>query len=358
VLRPAEGGFILESALAGRRYPVTSPAVLHLLLALTRPVCLAELLESVELPSREGVLGILGRWREDGVLTTVGEDGHAEEDRGPARAWEFHDLMFHARSRRGRTSQVVGATYPLRGVLPPEPAFPDLPAQPGIDLPRPDLARLEREDPPLTRVLEARRSRYSLAPVTLDALGELLFRTFRVVRVRGAAADPQVLKVYPSAGGLHPLELYVVPWSCEGLERGVWRYRPRDHRLTPVAGLGPDVEALLEEARAGTGAALGGYPPVLLIVSARHGRVAWKYQSLAYAAVLKEVGGLFQTLYLVATAMNLSPCAVGTGDSDRFARVVGADYYRETSVGEFILGGPAGPAEPARPADAGGGGLR
>jgi SagB-type dehydrogenase family enzyme len=324
---------------------VSSPAVLHLLLALTRPVRVADLLESVEVSRREAVLNLLGRWREDGLLTTVDDDGHVEEDRGPARAWEFHDLLFHARSRRGRNAQIVGATYPLRGIFPPEPTFSAGPVEPGIDLPRPDLARLEREDPPLTRVLEARRSRYSLAPVTLDALGELLFRTFRVVRERGPAGDPLVLKVYPSAGGLHPLELYVVPWNCEGLERGIWRYRPREHRLTPVAGFGPEVEALLEEARAGTGKTLSAYPPVLLIITARHGRVAWKYQSLAYAAILKEVGGVFQTLYLVATAMNLSPCAVGTGDSDRFARVARADYYRETSVGEFILGGPTDPVD-------------
>jgi hypothetical protein len=43
-------------------------------------------------------------------------------------------------------------------------------------------------------------------------------------------------------------------------------------------------------------------------------------------------------MYLVATAMNLAPCAIGGGNSDRFAAAVGTDYYAETSVGEFILG--------------------
>jgi SagB-type dehydrogenase family enzyme len=59
---------------------------------------------------------------------------------------------------------------------------------------------------------------------------------------------------------------------------------------------------------------------------------------MAYAAVLKDVGVLYQTMYLVATAMGLAPCALGGGDSDLFAAAIGGDYYAEASVGEFLLG--------------------
>ena len=45
-----------------------------------------------------------------------------------------------------------------------------------------------------------------------------------------------------------------------------------------------------------------------------------------------------QNMYLVATAMELAPCAIGDGDSDLFAEASGLDYYTEGSVGEFILG--------------------
>lgn len=62
---------------------------------------------------------------------------------------------------------------------------------------------------------------------------------------------------------------------------------------------------------------------------------------MAYATTLKNVGVLYQTMYLVATAMGLAPCALGGGDSDRFAAAVGSDYYTETSVGEFLLGSRA-----------------
>lgn len=72
---------------------------------------------------------------------------------------------------------------------------------------------------------------------------------------------------------------------------------------------------------------------------------------MAYAATLKHVGILYQTMYLAATAMGLAPCAVGTGNADLFAEATGLDYYAETSVGEFLLGSNANEegAVPPRP---------
>lgn len=79
-------------------------------------------------------------------------------------------------------------------------------------------------------------------------------------------------------------------------------------------------------------------PEILFMIAARFGRVSWKYASIAYATILKNVGALYQTMYLVATAMRLAPCALGAGNSDRFSQLLGEDYYRETAVGEFMLG--------------------
>lgn len=79
-------------------------------------------------------------------------------------------------------------------------------------------------------------------------------------------------------------------------------------------------------------------PQVLITIAARFQRLSWKYESMAYNAMLKNVGGLYQTMYLLATAMDLAPCALGGGDADLFARAAGLDYYAETSVGEFLIG--------------------
>ena len=96
---------------------------------------------------------------------------------------------------------------------------------------------------------------------------------------------------------------------------------------------------LLDAYRATAGLA---WPNILITISSRFQRVSWKYDAMAYATVLKNTGVLYATMYLVATAMGLGPCGVGLGDSDRFAIAAGTDYYKETSVGEFILGSGPG----------------
>ena len=49
-----------------------------------------------------------------GMLTELDVNGAPAEDADPAlRCWEFHDLLFHARSRMGRTDLRYAATYAL-----------------------------------------------------------------------------------------------------------------------------------------------------------------------------------------------------------------------------------------------------
>ncbi len=283
-----------------------------------------------------------------------GEEKSGGTDQGglatdAAESWEFHDLVFHARSRRGRSDLPFGATYRLAGLVEPPPPVRTVPEGPSIRLPRPDPARLDREDPPLFRVVEARRSERSYGdhPIDLERLGEFFFRVARVrdeqVFTLDTPAGPvpmaMAARPYPSGGALYELEFYAAVGACEGLEPGLYYYEPRGHTLVAVRSLTPDVESLLCD-----GAESAGIPretvQVLLILTARVPRLSWKYAAMAYALVLKHVGVVFQNMYLAATAMGLAPCALGGGDSDLFARASGVDYYAETSVGEFLLGAP------------------
>ena len=81
------------------------------------------------------------------------------------------------------------------------------------------------------------------------------------------------------------------------------------------------------------------------IVSTQHAK-GWgkrKSANLGYGLILRNLGALCQTLYLAATELELSPCAIGYGNAERFARLTGLDPVVEGSVGEFILGGKALP---------------
>lgn len=256
--------------------------------------------------------------------------------------WEFHDLLFHARSRSGRHRNRYGGTFPFQGTADPLPALKPPMSSETIDLHRPDLERLMREDPPFTRVIEERRSRRSGGerPITLEELGELLYRSARSRGVKTAPGGHEIGdRPYPGGGALYELEIYPVVRACEGLEPGLCHYLPGDHRLERLSGMTAEARALIEAAGAMADA---GPPEVLLVLSARFRRVTWKYRSMAYAGILKNVGALAQTICLAATAMGLSACALGGGDSDLFARAAGLRYEAETSVGELILNGRPG----------------
>ena len=53
---------------------------------------------------------------------------------------------------------------------------------------------------------------------------------------------------------------------------------------------------------------------------------------------LKDVGGLIQTLYMMATDMGLGGCAIGSIDIDLFAKMTGIEFHVEGPVGQFALG--------------------
>jgi SagB-type dehydrogenase family enzyme len=216
-----------------------------------------------------------------------------------------------------------------------------------VELVRPDLDRLQREDPPYAKIQETRRSirEFGNPPINLKEVGAFLFRVARVKAQNefdietpnGSMRMDFALRPYPGGGALYELELYPVVNQCDDLAAGMYRYDPLNHRLERLSGRTPEVESLL------LGASVATTIPqeqiqVLIVVASRFQRMAWKYNSLAYAATLKHVGVLYQTMYLAATAMGLAPCAIGCGDSDVFTHAAGTDYYTESSVGEFLLG--------------------
>lgn len=279
----------------------------------------------------------------------LADDERLQEDRDENLAlWDFHDLLFHARSRLGPHDYPVGGTFRLRDQVPALSALP--PRRDGaiVDLPHIELDRSAAADPSFTHVLERRRSvrQHGADPISLEQLGEFLYRTARVRRLiaRDDATGMHYEatdRPYPSGGSAYDIELYVVVSRCRGLAAGVHHYAAGEHRLEWVPAPSPPINAVLREARAAAG--LDDDPQILLVLTSRFARVSWKYQSIAYALTLKTVGVIYQTMYLVATAMGLAPCAVGTGDASLMARILGTDYAAESSVGEFVLGSCAAP---------------
>jgi len=253
--------------------------------------------------------------------------------------WEFHDLLFHVASRIGR--ETVGATYRFHGSTTPIRAVKQPMSARRIVLPAVDLEAISLKDPPLTRVMENRRSRRGPGSrtLTLGQLSQFLFRTAHYRRVYRGKWQELVRRPMPAGGAIHELEFYVSVNVCDGLRRGLYHYHSREHVLYRLPAPPGSVEKLLSAAASASGAHSA--PDVLITLASRFERIAWQYGGMAYRTTLLNSGVAVQTMYLVATAMNLSACAIGNGDPAVFAEATGLSPCAETSVAEFVLSGSA-----------------
>ena len=330
--------WILESPLAHSKMVLHDGRAMALLHTLAKPINQQALCSQFPDSAKTTVSAFLTLLLGDHYLSTVDEKGQIEETQTLAQ-WAFHDLLFHARSRQGRHANLHGAEHIFQGKIEPLPVVKPPMSDQVIGLYKPDIEMLKNNDVPLTRVIEQRCSirKPGERPITVEQLGEFLYRTARVREIIKAEQRPYERsdRPYPSGGACYEMELYIIVNTCEGLASGLYHYSPHEHTLEKLTDRTPELETLLKSAYYAT--AEQGWPQILIILAARFQRVMWRYNSMAYTAILKHVGILFQNMYLVATSMRLAPCAVGSGNADLFATVAGTDYYAESSVGEFIL---------------------
>lgn len=150
---------------------------------------------------------------------------------------------------------------------------------------------------------------------------------------------PSGFRATPSAGALYPLEVYVVVGSpgVEGLESGVYRYRPDGHDLATVGT--DDVQSDLR--RAAVGQAAVGEAAIDVVLCAIDERTTQRYGDRgARRYVPMEAGHAGQNLSLQAEALGLSTVAIGAFDDDRVRSVVDAPGDRRPLY-VFPVGGRA-----------------
>jgi SagB-type dehydrogenase family enzyme len=259
--------------------------------------------------------------------------------------WDFHDLLFHARSTQGRHANPLGGLHPYVDVIAPLPA--ERPRWPGkkIDLRKISDQRAISQFGKLLRERHSIRSFDQRRPIALAELARFLDSSARVHARFKARLDGEqgpeltyAARPYPSAGAAWELELYLAVEHCEGLKRGFYHYDAGAHALVPITVAAEQLEMLVSEAQFAMAAPTA--PQVLIMIAARFGRMSWKYSSIAYALMLKDVGVLTQTFYLMATEMGLGGCAIGTANIDLFAKMTGIAFHVEGPLGQFAIGRP------------------
>jgi len=354
-LRRRGSELVLESPHAGALFKICDPKIASALAMLSMPRQIKELRRQDDFPSPE----LLALLLDCGILfkADAGSNGlRMEEGDRNLVLWDFHDLLFHTRSTEGRHANPLGGVYPYAGVLPPLPAV--RPRWPGkkIDLGKAPTAPRKTLSPfaKLLRERISTRTFDNAKPITIAELSQFLDGAARVLSVSKASPDlddgGHAMRPYPSAGAAYELELYLAAVKCEGLARGFYHYDASVHALVPIAVQKHDLDALLAGSQYSAGAPAP--PQILITIAARFARMSWKYSSIAYSLILKDVGVLTQTLYLMATDMGLGGCALGIANIDLFAKMTGIAFYVEGPVGQFVLGRGATPSEQGQEADA------
>jgi SagB-type dehydrogenase family enzyme len=337
---------VLESPRAGALFRIGDPDIAAFIAKLSSPRQLKQLRRQDGFPG----IGLLALLVDCGIVFRIdaaGGDGlRGSEGDDNLVLWDFHDLLFHTHSTQGRQANPIGGLYPYAQVMPPPPAV--RPPWPGTTI---DLA----EDPtaasqmpsPLGELIQLRHSTRDFddkQPITLAELAAFLDGTARVkakwtstIDLGGGGPDVDfTARPYPSAGSAYELELYLAVANCEGLARGFYHYDADRHALVPIGARPQEVDALLASAVFAMDAPA--VPQILITIAARFNRVSWKYGGIAYALILKDVGVLIQTLYLMATEMGLGGCAIGTHNIELFAKMTGIEFHIEGPVGQFALG--------------------
>jgi SagB-type dehydrogenase family enzyme len=345
-LRRRGNELVLESPRAGALFRICDPQIAAAIATLSTPRQIKRLRRQDGFPGI-GLLALLADCQILFKIDAAGGSGlRPTEGDDSLVLWDFHDLLFHARSTEGRHANPLGGVTPYAGLIAPLPAVrPGWPGQ-KIDLSKVAAVHSQALSPVATLLRERHSTRDfdDQRPIKLAELAHFLDGTARVlakseIRLDDGDAGPPVaytVRPYPAAGGNYELELYLAIDKCDGLVRGFYHYDADEHALVPIGVRTEELDALLSGAALAMGAPAA--PQVLITIAARFGRISWKYSSLAYELILKDVGVLMQTLYLMATEMGLGACAIGTANIDLFAKMTGIEFHVEGAVGQFAIG--------------------
>ena len=183
-----------------------------------------------------------------------------------------------------------------------------------ITLPEPQV----RGETSVEQAILERRSvrRFTSDELTLNQVSQILWAAGGVT-VDGVTGPT---RAYPSAGGIYPLEIYLVAGAVKALEPGVYKYDWRKHSITLIKK--GDVRAALS--RASLGQRMIQEAPITIVVTAFSGKVKRRYGERGVTRyVSMDAGHLGQNVHLQAQSMGLGTVMVGAFTDDSVAEVLG-----------------------------------
>lgn len=282
------------------------------------------------------------------VSSTLWQQARERDETLRGQHWRPVALLFHTYCRWGGMAVETGMQFPTFEKLveehgtPPGPTIEFCQAEEALLLPTPEHARLD--DVFFKRYTG--RNYDTTAVLPLATASRLLQRAFGAQFEREMAPDAAVLKkVSPSAGGLHPIEAYVMAQRVEGVPTGLYHYHPVRHALEPMKAMDTTQTAdLALRAVADQDWFVGA--PMLVFLVARVERNFWKYRNhvKAYRAILLDAGHLSQTFYLLATEAGMPAFVTAAMNEKDVEQALGLDPLSDAVIA--VCGcGPASGAQ-------------
>lgn len=167
------------------------------------------------------------------------------------------------------------------------------------------------------------RRKFSSSPLTLEELSFLLWATQGVRNVTSQDGQPlRSFRTVPSGGGRHALETYLVINRVIGVEPGLYRYLPIEHKLL-FLNFRPDLaeklaHACLEQTYIKESAVIFAWTTIPY-------RAEWRYSIVAHKMIALDAGHVCQNLYLAAEAIGAGTCAVAAYHQRPMDDLIGVD---------------------------------
>jgi len=307
-------------------------------------------LDEASLDDRDAA--IAARLAGEGMLLGDGDE-HASLRRADQQirdaAWNDYSALAHA-MWRWRGVDAGPGTDPtemhettlrfLERYGPPPPHFaPHRDDAPALELPVVD------PDERMAKLLLARRTTREFdhtSPLSLDALALLLRWVWGCHGYARASDDAVTLKkTSPSGGGLHPVEVYPLVLSVEGVDPGLYRYRPDDHALELREAIAVDDARALAVLFA-AGQEYLAAADVMFVMTARFARQFWKYRRhpRAYGVLLMDAAHLSQTFYLLCAELGLGAFVTAAINGADIDERLGLEPFEESALAICGCGTP------------------
>lgn len=165
---------------------------------------------------------------------------------------------------------------------------------------------------------------------SLMSLEELSYLLWATQGITGTNKAGLTLRTVPCSGATHSFETYLFIMGVEGLQKGVYRYLPVEHKLLFMFELN-DIDNKVDELTLDQPFVpnFAKKAAVVFAWSTIPYRSEWKFDITSHKKILIDIGHVCQNLYLASESVGAGTCAIGIYDQKMTDEILGLDGEEE-----------------------------